>query len=65
MSGTLCNERIRTLDAIRAFQGDEAADIAPHDGKAAYASIERELVRFRYHFRPSRAGKGLVREFLA
>ena len=63
---TLCTERIRTLDDIRAFLGgNEAADITPHDRAAAYAFIERALVRFKYHFGLSRAGKGLVREFLA
>ena len=63
---TLCTERIRTLDDIRAFlDGSEAADITPHDREAAYAFIERALVRFKYHFGLSRAGKGLVREFLA
>ena len=47
---TLCTERIRTLDDIRAFlEGSEAAD-TPHDREAAYAFIERTLVRFRYHF---------------
>ena len=63
---TLCTERIRTLDDIRAFlDGSEAADITPRDRKAAYAFVERALVRFKYHFGLSRAGKGLVREFLA
>ena len=63
---TLCTERIRTLDDIRAFlDGNVAADITPHDRKAAYAFVERTLVRFRYHFGLSRAGKGRVREFLA
>ena len=63
---TLCTERIRTLDDIRAFlDGSEAADITPHGREAAYAFIERALVRFRYHLGLSRAGKGLVREFLA
>ena len=63
---TLCTERIRTLDDIRAFLGgNEAADITPHDREAAYAFIERALVRFKYHFGLSRAGKGRVREFLA
>ena len=63
---TLCTERIRTLDDIRAFLGgNEAADITPHDREAAYAFIERALVRFRYHLGLSRAGKGRVREFLA
>ena len=63
---TLCTERIRTLDDIRAFlEGSEAADITPHDRKAAYAFVERTLVRFRYHFGLSRAGKGLVRKYLA
>ncbi len=63
---TLCTERIRTLDDIRAFlEGSEAADITPHDREAAYAFVERTLVRFRYHFGLSRAGKGLVRKCLA
>ena len=63
---TLCTERIRTLDDIRAFLGgNEAADITPHDREAAYAFIERALVRFKYHFGLSRAGKGRVRELLA
>ena len=63
---TLCTERIRTLDDIRAFlDGNGPADITPHDRKAAYAFIERALVRFRYHVGLPRAGKGLVREFLA
>ena len=63
---TLCTERSRTLDDIRAFLGgNEAADITPHDREAAYAFIERALVRFRYHLGLSRAGKGRVREFLA
>ena len=63
---TLCTERIRTLDDIRAFlDGNEAADITPHNREAAYAFIERTLVRFRYHFGLPRGGKGLVREFLA
>ena len=63
---TLCTERIRTLDDIRAFlDGSEAADITPHGREAAHAFIERALVRFRYHLGLSRAGKGLVREFLA
>ena len=62
---TLCTERIRTLDHIRAFlEGSEAADITPHDREAAYAFIERTLVRFRYHFGLPRAGKGLVRKYL-
>ncbi len=53
---TLGTERIRTLDDIRAFPGgSEAADITPHDREAAYAFIERTLVRFRYHFGLSRA----------
>ena len=35
---TLRTERIRTLDDIRAFlDGNEAADITPHDREAAYA----------------------------
>ena len=56
---TLCTERIRTLDDIRAFLGgSEAADITPHDREAAYAFIERALVRFRYHLALSRAGEG-------
>ena len=63
---TLCTERIRTLDDVRAFlDGNKAADITPHNREAAYAFIERTLVRFRYHFGLPRAGKGLVREFLA
>ena len=63
---THCTERIRTLDDIRAFLGgSEAAEITPHDREAAYAFIERTLVRFRYHFGLPRAGMGLVREFLA
>ena len=63
---TLCTERIRTLDDIRAFlDGNVAADITPHGREAAYAFVERALVRFRYHVGLSRAGKGLVREFLA
>ena len=63
---TLCTERIRTLDDIRAFLGgNEAADITAHDRESAYAFIERALVRFKYHFGLSRAGKGRVREFLA
>ena len=63
---TLCTERIRTLDDIRAFlDGNVAADITPHDRRAAYAFIERTLVRFRYHFGLSRAGKGPVRKYLA
>lgn len=53
------------LDDIRAFlDGNEAADITPHDREAAYAFIERALVRLRY-LGLSRAGKGLVRELLA
>ena len=63
---TLSTERIRTLDDIRAFlDGNVAADITPHDRKAAYAFVERTLVRFRYHVGLSRAGKGLVRKYLA
>ena len=63
---TLCTERIRTLDDIRAFlDGSEATDITPQDREAAYWFIERTLVRFRYHFGLSRAGKGLVRRYLA
>ena len=63
---TLCTERIRTLDDIRAFlDGNVAADITPRDRKSAYAFVERTLVRFRYHIGLSRAGKGLVRAFLA
>ena len=63
---TLCTERIRTLDDIRAFPGgSEAAEITPRDREAAYAFIERTLVRFRYHFGLARAGKGLVRAYLA
>ncbi len=63
---TLGTERIRTLDDIRAFLvGSDGADIIPHDRKAAYKFIERTLVRFRYHFGLSRAGKGLVRRYLA
>ena len=63
---TLCTERIRTLDDIRAFlDGNVAADITPHDRKAAYAFVERTLVRFRYHIGLSMAGQGLVRAFLA
>ena len=63
---TLRTERIRTLDDIRAFlEGSEAADITLHDRREAYAFIERTLVRFRYHFGLSRAGKGVVRRFLA
>ena len=63
---TLHTERIRTLDDIRAFlDGNQAADIAPHNREAAYAFIVRTLVRFRYHFGLSRVGKGLVRRFLA
>ena len=63
---TLCTQRIRTFDDIRAFLGgSEAAEITPHDREAAFAFIERTLVRFRYHFGPSTAGKGLVRAFLA
>ncbi len=63
---TLSTERIRTVDDIRAFLGgSEGADIAPHDREAAYAFIERTLVRFRYHFGLSRAGKGLVRKYAA
>ena len=37
---TLRTERIRTLDDIRAFlDGNEAADIAPHNREAAYAFV--------------------------
>ena len=51
---------------VRAFLGgSEATEITPHDREAAYAFIERTLVRFRYHFGLSRVGKGLVRAFLA
>ena len=50
----------------RAFLGgSEGTDIALHDREAAYASTERTLVRFRYHFGLSSTGKGLVREYLA
>jgi hypothetical protein len=63
---TLCTERIRTLDDIRAFLGgSEAAEITPHDREAAYAFVERTPVRFRHHFGLSRAGKGLVGKYLA
>ena len=63
---TLRTERIRTLDDIRPFlDGNVAADITPHNREAAYAFVERTLVRFRYHIGLPRAGKGLVREFLA
>ena len=63
---TLRTERIRSLDDVRAFlEGNEAADITLHDRQQAYAFIERTLVRLRYHFGLSRAGKGLVRRFLA
>ena len=63
---TLRTERIRSLDDVRAFlEGNEAADITLHDRQQAYAFIERTLVRFRYHFGLPRAGKGLVRRFLA
>ena len=41
------------------------AALAWNDREAAYAFIERALVRFRYHLGLSRAGKGRVREFLA
>ena len=37
----------------------------PQDREAAYAFLERTLVRFRYHFGLSRVGKGLVRKYLA
>ncbi len=60
------NLTLPTLDDILAFlDGNEAADIIPHDRETAYGCIERVLVRFRYHFGLSRAGKGLVRQFLA
>ena len=63
---TFRTHRIRTLDEVRAFlEGNEATDITLHDRRQAYAFIERTLVRFRYHFGLSRAGKGLVRRFLA
>lgn len=63
---TFSTERIRTLDDISAFLvGSEGADITPHDREAAYAFVDRTLVRFRYHFGLSRAGKGLVRRCLA
>ena len=56
---TLCTERIRTLDDIRAFlDGNEAADITARDRESAYAFVERTLVRFRYHIGLVRAGKG-------
>ena len=59
---TLRTERIRTLDDIRAFLG--GSEVTPYDREAAYAFIERTLVRFRYYFGLSRAGKGLVRRYL-
>lgn len=63
---TLRAERVRTLDDIRGFlEGNLAADIIPHDRKAAHAFVERTLVRFRYHTGLPRAGTGLVRAFLA
>ena len=41
---TLCIERIRTLDDIRAFlDGNVAADITPHDRKAADALLLAEV----------------------
>ena len=53
---TLCTERIRTLDDIRAFlDGNETADITPRDRESACAFVERTLVRFRYHIGLSRA----------
>ena len=56
---TLCTERIRTLDDIRAFLGgNEAADITPHDREAAYAFIERALVRFNVPLRPVEGREG-------
>ena len=37
---TLCTERIRTLDDIRAFLGgNEAADITPHDRDEAFGQL--------------------------
>ncbi|MDE0074977.1 MAG: hypothetical protein OXR82_01650 [Gammaproteobacteria bacterium] len=55
---TFRTNRIRTLDEVRAFlEGNEATDITLHDRQQAYAFIERTLVRFRYHFGLSRAGK--------
>ncbi len=63
---TLCTERSRTLDDIRAFLGgNEAADITPHDREAAYAFIERALVRFPVPPRPVEGREGPGREFLA
>ena len=63
---TFRTKRIRTLDEVRAFlEGNEATDITLHDRRQAYAFIERTRSGFRYHFGLSRAGKGLVRRFLA
>ena len=62
---TLCTERIRTLDQLRAFlEGNEAADFHLADRDSAYAFVRRTLVRFQYHHGLGRPDKGRVREFL-
>ena len=62
---TLHTERIRTFDQIRAFlEGNDPVEIRLADRDAAYTFISRTLVRFGYHGL-HRAGKGLLRRFLA
>ena len=63
---TLCIERIPNARRHPPLPRRECGGgHHPHDREADYAFVERTLVRFRYHFGRSRAGKGLVRRYLA
>ncbi len=63
---TLSTERIRDPRRHPRFpRRERGGGHPPHDRKAAYALVERTLVRFGYHFGLSRAGKGLLRKYFA
>ena len=62
---TLATERLESLEQVRAFvEGSEGVDFAGVDADARRDFVRRMLVKFDYG-RLDRAGKGLMRRFLA
>ena len=55
----------RSTTSTPSSAGTRRRTSPPTTARPPTRSLERALVRFKYHFGLSRAGKGLVREFLA